>query len=68
MRSIGWEGCMKLAGCDLGEVSSFGSLFPQWLMKELGEKGSLMAVKMSPAMSLQSGSGRGDCSVNRLGK
>lgn len=46
---------MKLAGCDLGRVSSFGSLFPQWLMEELGERGSLMAVKMSPAMSLQSG-------------
>lgn len=46
---------MKLAGCDLGQVSSFGSLFPQRLMEELSERTSLMAVKMSPAMSLLSG-------------
>lgn len=44
---------MKLTGCDLGQVSSFGSLFPQWLMEELGERASLMAIKMSPAMFLQ---------------
>lgn len=46
---------MKLTACDLGQVSSFGSLFLQWLMEELGERASLMAVKMSLAMSLQSG-------------
>lgn len=38
MRRTDWEGCVKLTGCDLGQISSFGSSFPQWLMEELSER------------------------------
>lgn len=36
---------MKLTGCDLGQVYSFGSSFPRWLMEELGERPRLNGCK-----------------------